>query len=99
VGRPWLPTFLVPLGFSVIWTWLFLHTRGSLAMAMLFHFAIDYAPQFVLDAPLPIAQAVWAQAIVGLAVALILVLLYGADLQRGPINQQGIANTKQAETS
>lgn len=87
-GRPWLPTFLVPLGFSVIWTWLFVHTRGSLAMAMLFHFAIDYAPQFVLDAPLPITRAVWAQAIVGLAVALILVLLYGADLQRVPAKEQ-----------
>jgi len=86
-GRPWLPTFLVPLGFSVIWTWLFLHTRGSLAMAMLFHFAIDYAPQFVLDAPLPIARALWAQAIVSLAVALGLTLLFGTDLQRDPVNK------------
>jgi membrane protease YdiL (CAAX protease family) len=91
-GRPWLPTFLVPLGFSVIWTWLFLHTRGSLAMAMLFHFAIDYAPQFVLDAPLPIAQAVWAQAIVSVAVALALILLFGADLQRSPVKKMTLAD-------
>lgn len=43
-----------------------------------------YYPPFVLDAPLPITQAVWAQAIVGLVLALILVLLYNADLQRVP---------------
>jgi membrane protease YdiL (CAAX protease family) len=90
--RPWLPTFLVPLGFSVIWTWLFVHTRGSLAMAMLFHFAIDYAPQFVLDAPLPIAQAVWAQAIVSLAVALVLILFFGADMQRNPAKKMTAAD-------
>jgi len=92
-GRPWLPTFLVPFAMSAIWTWLFLHTRGSLAMAMLFHFAFDYAPQFVLDAPLPITQAVWAQAIVGLAVALGLILLYGADLKRGPAKELALADT------
>jgi uncharacterized protein len=91
-GRPWLPTFLVPLGFSVIWTWLFLQTRGSLAMAMLFHFAIDYAPQFVLDAPLPIAQALWVQAIVSLGVALGLTLLFGTDLQRGPVKELAAAD-------
>jgi membrane protease YdiL (CAAX protease family) len=91
-GRPWLPTFLVPFGFSVIWTWLFIHTRGSLAMAMLFHFAIDYAPQFILDASLPIAQAVWVQAIISLAVALVLILLYGADLQRSPVKQMTVAD-------
>ncbi|RPI91167.1 MAG: CPBP family intramembrane metalloprotease [Chloroflexi bacterium] len=91
-GRPWLPTFLVPVGFSVIWTWLFLSTQGSLAMAMLFHFAIDYAPQFVLDAPLPIAQGLWAQAIVSLAVALGLILLFGTDLQRGPVKELAAAD-------
>lgn len=91
-GRPWLPTFLVPVGFSVIWTWLFVHTRGSLAMAMLFHFAIDYAPQFVLDSPLPIAQALWAQAIVSLAVALVLILLFGTDLQRGTVKELAVAD-------
>jgi membrane protease YdiL (CAAX protease family) len=91
-GRPWLPTFLVPVVFSVTWTWLFIHTQGSLAMAMLFHFAIDYAPQFVLDAPLPIAQGLWAQAIVSLAVALGLTLLFGTDLQRGPAKELATAD-------
>lgn len=80
-GRPWLPTILVPFGLSIVLTWLFVHTRGSLAMAMLFHFAIDYAPQFI--AGISIAQFVWAQAIVNLAAAVILILFYGVSLQRG----------------
>jgi len=90
--RPWLPTFLVPFGFSVIWTWLFIRTRGSLAMAMLFHFVIDYAPQFILDASLLIAQVVWAQAIVSLVVGLALILLFGTDLQRAPAKELAEAN-------
>jgi hypothetical protein len=77
---------------SVIWTWLFLHTQGSLAMAMLFHFAVDYAPQFVLDTPLPIVHAVWSQAIVSLAVALALIVLLGTDLQRNPVKKMTVAD-------
>jgi len=81
-GRPWLPTFLAPFGMSVTLTWLFVQTRGSLAMAILFHFMVDYTAQFFL-AGIPIAQAVWSQAIVNLALALTLVLIYGPGLQRG----------------
>jgi hypothetical protein len=50
---------------------------------MLFHFAVDYAPQFMLYG-LPISEAVWSQAIVNLAVALVLILLFGTELQLGP---------------
>ena len=85
-GRPWLPTFLAPFGMSVALTWLFLHTRGSLAMAMLFHFAADYSPQFILSG-LTIDQAVWSQAIVNLAVALVLILLFGVNLQQNPVKE------------
>lgn len=88
-GRPWLPTFLTPFGMSISFTWLFLHTRGSLAMAMLFHFAADYAPQFMLHG-LPISEAVWSQAIVNLAVALVLILLFGAGLRSSPTSAPAI---------
>jgi len=81
-GRPWLPTFLAPLALSVIFTWLFVHTQGSLAMAILFHFVFNYSPQFVLS-ELPTVQVVWAQAIAGFALAFILILLFGVNLQRG----------------
>jgi uncharacterized protein len=81
-GRPWLPTLLAPFGMSVTLTWLFLHTRGSLTMAILFHFMVDYSPQFFLSG-LSIEQAIWSQAIANLAVALTLVLIYSPGLQRG----------------
>ncbi len=86
-GRPWIPTFLVPLGLSVVMTWLFVHTRGSLAMAMLFHLVFNYSPQFLLSG-LAIEQAIWAQAIVSLAVAFILIFLFGINLQRDPLEKQ-----------
>jgi len=88
-GRPWMPTFLLPLGVSVVMTWLFVHTRGSLAMAMLFHFALDYSPQFMLYG-ITTEQAVWAQAMVSLAVAFVLVLIFGVNLQRDPMTKPSI---------
>jgi membrane protease YdiL (CAAX protease family) len=80
-GRPWVPSFLAPFGLSVVMTWLFVHTRGSLAMAMLFHFAVDYSPQFLFAAT-DLGLAVWLQAMAALTVALLSVVVFGADLQR-----------------
>ena len=85
-GRPWLPTFLGPIGLSVVLTWLFVHTRGSLAMAMLFHFAFDYSPQFILYG-LTIAQSVWTQVIVTFVVAIVLILIFGTNLQHDPMKK------------
>lgn len=94
-GRPWLPTFLSPLAMSIAWTWLFVHTRGSLTMAILYHFAIDYAPQFFFSG-LTTAQGVWAQTIMNLAVAFVLTLLFGANLRRSPENEPVLADIGQA---
>jgi len=91
-GRPWLASFLSPLASSVILTWLFVHTRGSLAMAILYHFAIDFTPQFfLLPLGLTNAQQVWAQAIVNLALALILIIIFGVKLQRSPMKKPVMA--------
>ena len=90
-GRPWLPTFLTPFGISITLTWLFLHTRGSLAMAMLFHFAIDYFPQFFLQG-LTVSQGLWAQTIINIIVAFVLILLFGAGLQRSPAKELAVAD-------
>lgn len=89
-GRPWLPTFLNPLALSIILTWMFLHTRGSLAMAILYHFAYDYSAQFFLFG-LTNSQGVWAQTIVHLAIAFVLILLFGVNLQRSTVNAQSMA--------
>jgi hypothetical protein len=76
-----VPSFLAPFGLSVVMTWLFVHTRGSLVMAMVFHFAVDYSPQFLFAAT-DVGLAVWLQAMAALTVALLLVVVFGADLQR-----------------
>lgn len=90
-GRPLLPTFLSPFLMSIIFTWLFFQTRGSLTMAILYHFAIDYFPQFFLQG-LTVSQALWAQTIVNFAVAFALILLFGAGLQRGPAKELAVAD-------
>jgi membrane protease YdiL (CAAX protease family) len=82
-GRPWLPTFLSPLAASVVLTWLFVNTRGSLPMAILFHFAFDYSPQFLYGITIP--QLAWVQTIVLVALALSLILVFGVNLQRGHV--------------
>lgn len=88
-GRPWLPTFLTPFGLSVIITCLFVHTKGSLALAMLFHFMMDYLPQFLLS-ELSIEQAVWVQAIASLVLAFFLILIFGVNLQRNPVDESAL---------
>jgi membrane protease YdiL (CAAX protease family) len=91
-GRPWLPSFLSPLAGSIALTWLFVHTRGSLAMAILYHFAINYFPQFfLLPLGLTSAQLVWAETIANLAVAFALILLFGVNLHRGPVEEPVMA--------
>jgi len=55
-------------------------------MAILYHFAIDYAPQFCLLG-LPTVQVIWAQAIAYWAVALVLILLFGVNLQRDSLRK------------
>ena len=85
-GRPWLPTFLVPIGASVVITWLFVRNRGSLAMAILFHFLLDFTPQFLLSGLTP-AQGVWSQAIVVLFLACILGVVLGPSLRRSPTSE------------
>ena len=87
-GRPWLASFLSPFAASIALTWLFIHTRGNLGMAVLYHFALDFTPQFfLLPLGLTEAQQTWVQTILNLAVALVLVLISGVDLGRSPAKQ------------
>jgi len=96
-GRPLAPTFLTPLGISVILTWLFLQTRSSLAMAILCHFGFDYFPQFLSG--ISLAHSIWSQAIVSLVLAFILIILYGPNLQPSRVKKPAPVSTEQVETS
>jgi hypothetical protein len=59
-------------------------------MAILYHFAIDYFPQFFLQG-LTVTQGLWAQTIVNFTVAFALILLFGAGLQRSPAKGLAVA--------
>jgi membrane protease YdiL (CAAX protease family) len=88
-GRPLLGTFLAPFGFSVVLTWLFIQTRGNLAMAILCHFGMNYFTFF--NGGMMLAQVVWSQAIVTLVLALILIAVFGVELQRSPTKEPAMA--------
>ena len=94
-SRPWVPSFLSPLASSVILTWLFVHTRGNLTMAILYHFVLDFTPQFfLLPLGLTNAQLIWSQTIVNLAVAFVLVLVFSVNLQRSLAKEPIIAEAR-----
>jgi membrane protease YdiL (CAAX protease family) len=95
-GRPLAPTFLAPLGISVMLTWLFLQTRGSLAMAILCHFGFDYFPQFLFG--ISLAHSIWSQAIVSLALALILITLFGPNLRATRSKKPALVSAERVET-
>lgn len=90
-GRPLLPTFLVPFGFSVILTWLSVHTQGTLVIVILCHFGFNYFVFFEEGMALP--QILWLEAVVTLALALILILLFGPNLQRSLMKKQPAVGT------
>ena len=69
---------------SVLFTWVFLHTRGSVLLAMLLHGATNYfnvSPNLIsvddLTLPLLAAAAKWVLVVVMIVVA-------GPNLARGP---------------
>lgn len=90
-GTSWLGTILFLMGLSVILTWFFIHTRGSLVIVILFHAAQNY---FVfLNGGIDLAQSMWLLTAVTLALALVLVILFGANLQRSLEKAASVAET------
>lgn len=96
-GSHWPPTILYIAALSVILTWFYLLTQGSLVIPILYHVGQSF---FVfLNGGISLTRQLWLLTGVTLVLALILSLIYGASLQRAPVNQQGIASSRQAETS
>jgi uncharacterized protein len=79
----WLPLLDIPAK-AVLFTWVFLHTRGSVLLAMLLHgatnlFIVSPSPTSSGDLTLPLlaAGAKWG-------LVLVLILVAGPQLARGP---------------
>jgi membrane protease YdiL (CAAX protease family) len=81
-GTPWTATVLQIIGLSVVLTWLFIQARGSLVIVILYHAGQNF---FVfLNDGLTASQDLWLLTVVTLLLALLLVILYGPNLQREP---------------
>ena len=85
-GAHWLPTILQLVGLSVILTWLFVRTGGSIVMPILFHAGQNLL--VIVNGGIPLTQQLWLMTIVTLPMAAILMLFFGPNpqtiLEEGP---------------
>ena len=95
-GSHWLPSILYIVGLSVILTWLYVQTGGSLVIPILFHFGQSY---FVfLNGGITLSQQLWLMTGVMLGIGLVLILFYGRNLQRSPVQKPTLVSASQAES-
>jgi membrane protease YdiL (CAAX protease family) len=89
-GIPFVAFLLFTTGASVLFTWLYQHTQGSLLIATLFHGAIN-SFGFVNNALDPSSRW-WLTGTVYIAAALIVSVIAGMSLRRRPAAQPEIAS-------
>jgi CAAX protease family protein len=105
-----LPTFLVPgtpqyglpltafvlltVEYSILMTWLFMHTRGSVLLATLFHGAINLS-QGVLLGAIEGASRYWALSIVYGAAAVAVAIAMGLSSLRKPATASAPVQSKE----
>jgi membrane protease YdiL (CAAX protease family) len=91
-GTSWAATILQIIGLSVVLTWLFVQTRGSLVIVILYHAGQNFFV-FFNDGLTP-AQDLWLLAIVTTALAFVLTLLFGSMLQTSPAEKAALVTEK-----
>ena len=82
-GLPFSAFVLLTMSYSVLFTWVYLHTRGSVLIATLLHGSINFSQGFFLGGIDP-ARESWLLAAVYGVTALILVVAAGPNLSRKP---------------
>lgn len=88
-GAPWMSTLLFIIALSVVLTWLFIQTRGSLFIVILHH-AVQNSLVF-LNGGVPFAESSWLLAAVTVVLALVVILIFGPNLQRHPVKNPVVA--------
>jgi uncharacterized protein len=78
-GLPFSAFVILTIAYSVLFTWVYLHTRGSVLIATLLHGAINFSQGFLLAGIDP-AREYWLLAAVYGAAALVLVIVAGPNL-------------------
>ena len=81
-----VPFMLAVVPLSVLTTWIFVHTRSSLFIAILFHawFDVVLLSGFAMVATTDAAMTWWLLAAVQATLAVIVVAIWGPDLVRKP---------------
>jgi membrane protease YdiL (CAAX protease family) len=90
-GAHWLPTILQLIGLSLILTWLFVRTGGSIVMPILFHAGQNLL--VIVNGGITLTQQLWLLTIVTLPMAAILMVFFGSNLQPVPTEQQTVVET------
>ncbi len=82
-GAPPLPTFLELIALSVVMTWLYIHSGGTILLTSLFHGAQSFF--VIVNEGIPLEQQAWLMASVYVVAALIVVIAAGPRFARKPI--------------
>jgi len=89
-GLPFPAFLILTSAYSVLFTWVYLHTRGSVLIATLLHGAINLSQGIFLGGIDP-ARQYWLLALVYGAAALAAALAFGPSLSRKALKQEKIA--------
>ena len=94
-GMPWMATVAFIVALSIVLTWLFIQTRGSLFIVILHHAVQNFL--VFLNGGVPFVQSSWLLATVTFALAFLLILFYGPNLQNDPVNKMGMTSAGQTK--
>lgn len=96
-GVPLLPAGLVFLVISILYTWIFQHTNGSVLLAILLHGSSNATGIFYVG--MDLAQGRWLQAAAYGVIALVVVLVSGPGLVRQRPAQSELSRASQSAVS
>jgi membrane protease YdiL (CAAX protease family) len=93
-----VPFLLQVIPLSVLMTWIFLHTRGSIFIAVLFHAWVDVVLGYVgaMVAPGDYALLWWLILATQTVAALVVVAIWGPKLIRGPSGEAAVSSSAAA---
>jgi hypothetical protein len=82
-GAQPLPTLLGLVGGSVLFTWLYVNSGGSILVTSIFHASQSFF--VIVNDGITLEGQMWLMAVVYSSMALIVVLLTGSSLSRKPV--------------
>jgi membrane protease YdiL (CAAX protease family) len=82
-GAQPLPTLLGLVGMSVLFTWLYINSGGSILVTTIFHASQSFF--IIVNDGIPLEQQAWLIAVVYSILALIVVVITGPSLSRKPM--------------